>query len=430
MSEGKKTTQEPQIAAPVKHDTSDYIKMGITIFITFASCILFFFILFRFDTIVSIWRKLLNSGESIIVGLVLAYLLNPIMHFFERNMLKFLEKKVKEEKKRKKIARGVGVIGSVCVLIIFLALMIAAIVPSLISSVKGLAETLPGSVEKFLKMLKELKFGNAQVTEYLSLMIQNATDYIEDLTTTKILPQAQTYLTHITSGVISAVKSFINFIIGIIVAVYVMSIQETLAGQCKKAVYAVCKPRKGNLFIEIVRETHKIFGGFITGKLLDSLIIGVICYFGCLILKIPNTILIAVVIGVTNVIPFFGPIIGAIPCLFLVVVQSPIHALYLLIFIVVLQQVDGNIIGPKILGDSIGLSSFWVMFAILVGGGMFGFLGMLLGVPVMGVLQYIARRLINYKLRKRKLSENTQDYIKVQAVDEKTNRMVYEDFDI
>ena len=151
-----------------------------------------------------------------------------------------------------------------------------------------------------------------------------------------------------------------------------------------------------------------------------------IAYFGCLILRIPSSVLVAVIIGVTNVIPVFGPFIGAIPSLLIVVIQNPWHALYLLIFIVVLQQVDGNIIGPKILGSSTGLSTFWVMFAILIGGGMFGFLGMLLGVPTFAVIYYIVRRVVNYALRKKKLPEDTMDYTKTTGVDTKNNKLKYE----
>ena len=139
-----------------------------------------------------------------------------------------------------------------------------------------------------------------------------------------------------------------------------------------------------------------------------------IAYFGCLILRIPSSVLVAVIIGVTNVIPVFGPFIGAIPSLLIVVIQSPWHALYLLIFIVVLQQVDGNIIGPKILGSSTGLSTFWVMFAILIGGGMFGFLGMLLGVPTFAVIYYIVKRVVNYALGEKEASPRTQGIIQRQ----------------
>ena len=220
-------------------------------------------------------------------------------------------------------------------------------------------------------------------------------------------------------------KSLLNFIIGIIVAIDVMLIQDTLLGQSKKIIYAVFKPKFGNTLIHTVRKCSDIFGGFISGKLLDSLIIGLICYIGCVILRIPNALLVAVIIGVTNIIPFFGPIIGAIPAVLLVVIQSPIHALYLLIFIVVLQQVDGNIIGPKILGDSTGLSSFWVMFAILVFGGIWGFFGMLLGVPIMAVIYYIATKLVRHALQKKGLPDKTEEYVKARGVNLDTKTLRY-----
>ena len=168
-----------------------------------------------------------------------------------------------------------------------------------------------------------------------------------------------------------------------------------------------------------------MFCCFIFGKIVDSAIIGVICYVGCLILHIPDSILVAVIIGVTNIIPVFGPFIGAVPSLLLVVIQSPIHALYLLIFIIVLQQVDGNIIGPKILGNSTGLSAFWVMFAILIGGGLFGFFGMLLGVPVFAMIYYIIRRLVNHSVKKKNLPTVTDMYVNASAVDERTGQVRY-----
>ena len=263
------------------------------------------------------------------------------------------------------------------------------------------------------------------MAELASIALQNATDYIEKYATEKIMPEAQKYVTQITTGVISLVRAILNFIIGIIVMVYVMSIQETLAGQSKKIIYAVFKPRTGNIIVETIMKTNDIFGGFISGKILDSLIIGIIAYFGCIILHIPSTVLVAVIIGVTNIIPVFGPFIGAIPSLLIVVIQSPWHALYLLIFIVILQQVDGNIIGPKILGSSTGLSTFWVMFSILIGGGLFGFLGMLLGVPVFAVIYYIVRRVVNYALRKKKLPEETMQYTKTVGVDTNSNKLKY-----
>ncbi|MBO5069996.1 MAG: AI-2E family transporter, partial [Roseburia sp.] len=209
--------------------------------------------------------------------------------------------------------------------------------------------------------------------------------------------------------------------------VYVLVSKEKFAAQTKKMIYAVLKPNPANVIVETVRKSNKIFGGFISGKILDSAIIGVLAYIVLVIMKMPDPLLLAVIIGVTNVIPFFGPFIGAVPCFIIVVLNDPWQGLYFLIFILVLQQIDGNIIGPKILGDSTGLSSFWVVFAILVFGGLWGFMGMLLGVPIMAVIYYIVNRIINYFLKKRGLARETEKYTYLIRVDQNTNQMVYEE---
>ena len=410
-----------QNSHPGREEWPHLIRIGVMVFVTFAVSILFFFALYRFEGFAGIWSKLLAAAMPIIMGLVLAYLMNPVMLWLERCFKKLLSKKMKSESKLRKVSRALAITGSVIILVAIISLLIAAIVPSVIASISGLMKTLPNDVAAFINMIKNGNFGDSKIAELASTGLQNATDYIENYATEKLIPEAQKYVAQITTGVISVVRGLFNFIIGIIVMVYVMSIQETLAGQSKKIIYAVCKPKTGNIIIETIRKTNEIFGGFISGKIIDSLIIGVIAYFGCLILRIPSSVLVAVIIGVTNVIPVFGPFIGAIPSLLIVVIQSPWHALYLLIFIVVLQQVDGNIIGPKILGSSTGLSTFWVMFAILIGGGMFGFLGMLLGVPTFAV-----KRVVNYALRKKKLPEDTRDYTKTTGVDTKNNKLKYE----
>lgn len=404
---------------------TSYYKIGLTVFLTIAACIIFYFVLLRIGDFAGIIKKFLVSGQSIIIGLALAYILNPVMKKCEKMCHYFLDKRMTNQKKCKKICRALGVAGAIIFLFAILALLLAAVVPAFIKSAVHLAETLPYYVSNFISDMQKGDFGDSEAVKYLETYLTNATNFIEEWATTKLLPQAQTYLTQLTSGVISVVRGLLNFLIGIIAAIYVMSIQETLKGQSKKVIYALLKPKKGNYLIEIIREVNRIFGGFVSGKILDSAIIGVICYFGCLILRIPDAILVSVIVGVFNIIPFFGPFIGAIPSIFLVLVQSPIHAVYLLIFIIVLQQVDGNIIGPKILGNSTGLSSFWVLFAILIFGGMFGFLGMLFGVPVFAVIYYLVRQYVNYLIRKKNLTEVSEEYIKIKAVDEKTNTFIY-----
>lgn len=400
-------------------------KIGLMVFLTFACCILFFFMLLRYKGFADGWNKIVAAAQSIIIGLVLAYLLNPIMEFLETRFYKLLKDKTKTDQKAKKLSRGLGIAGAILFLLVILVLLIAAIVPSVISCIVGVVDTLPGNVQNFIKLVQSGKLGEFEVTDKIGDMLTNLVDYVENWATKTLLPEAKTYLLQITSGVINIVKAVMNFVIGIIVAAYVLMIKERLIGQSKKAIYAIFKPRQGNIIIETMHKADEIFGGFIIGKIIDSAIIGVICYVGCSILHIPDAMLVAVIVGVTNIIPVFGPFIGAIPSLLLVVVQSPWHALYLLIFIIILQQVDGNIIGPKILGSSTGLSSFWVMFAIVIGGGLFGFIGMLLGVPVFAMIYYIVQRLVDHSIRKRQLPEATDAYVDVKSVDLSTGSLVH-----
>ncbi len=418
----KDITYEQQIA---KNEWKKYGRMGISFFLTFVACVLFFFIVLRYQQFAAIIGQLIHAAQPIIMGLVIAYLINPVMKFCERHVLRLLTKKMKSEKKAKKAARIIGVTGAIVFLLAVIALMIAAIVPSVVNSITTLAETMPKHVESFTEMLEKKHIGNSKVTALLESGVDWFTTNMDELAQDLLVPTAQTYIVQITTGVISGVKTVCNFVIGIVVAIYAMMIQETLQGQSKKIVYAIFKPRYGNVIIHTVRKSSKIFGGFISGKIIDSAIIGVLCYIGCLILRMPDSMLIAVIIGVTNIIPFFGPIIGAIPTVLLVLIQDPWKALYLLIFIIFLQQLDGNVIGPKILGDSTGLSSFWVMFAILFSGSMWGFFGMLLGVPSFAVVYYIVGKAARYGVSKKHLPESTEAYIKARGVNEKTNTLRY-----
>ena len=284
---------------------------------------------------------------------------------------------------------------------------------------------MPGYVESFVKWISESGLADTEVAIFIGHTINSLTAEVENWARNEILPLAQQYISQITSGVFAVIKALLNFLIGIVAMTYVMSIEENLIGQCKKIIYATFPAKKGNLIIETIRKSHKIFGGFVIGKIIDSAIIGVIAYIGCLLLKMPSALLVAFIIGVTNVIPFFGPFIGAVPSVALVLIQSPIHALYLVIFILILQQVDGNIIGPKILGESTGLSAFWILTSISVAGGLFGFFGMLLGVPVFAVIYYIIQQILTYRMKERDLSPDTEEYIQLKEIDEKTKEMKY-----
>lgn len=422
MSEQEKNTPGEKKKS---HSWKHYFKIGTTSFLTVAACITFFFVLFRWQDISAVLGTIVKSAEPIIIGLALAYLLMPVKDFIEKPVLKFfLSKKIKEEK-AKGLARGISIAGAIIFLFIIIAILIAMMVPALVTSVVKLFDTMPGYIESFVVWIQESGLGDSTFAAFVGDAMTTVTAEVEKWAKTELLPLAQQYIAQITSGVFSVVKTVLNFIIGIIVVVYVMSIQENLVGQSKKIIYAIFPPKTGNIIIDTIRKSNKIFGGFVIGKIIDSAIIGVIAYIGCLLMGTPSAFLVAFIVGVTNVIPFFGPFIGAIPSILLVLIQSPIHGLYLAIFILILQQVDGNIIGPKILGDTTGLSSFWVLTSILVAGGLFGFFGMLLGVPVFAVIYYILQQIITNRMKKRNLSTDTQEYVELISIDENTKEMKY-----
>lgn len=407
------------------HGIKKYFSIALVVFLTFCACLVVFILLFRYEGVINAFHTLTTVLQPIIIGLVLGYLLNPVMMFVEKGVLKVLDGKLSTRRKEKKIARVVGTFSAVIFLVLVVGLLLMMMIPQLIESISGMFSSLPAQMNNFIGWINKHIRSDSALAADLENLLRNVTDYLKEWAETTVLPEVQNYITSVTSGVFSFFKVLLNVIIGIIVSVYVMMSKEKFVAQAKKVLYAVFKAPTANTIIETARMSHKIFGGFITGKLLDSAIIGLICYVVLSIMQMPYSLLVSVIVGVTNVIPFFGPFIGAVPSFIIIALASPIQGLYFLIFVVILQQVDGNIIGPKILGDSTGLTSFWVVFAIMIGGGLFGFMGMLLGVPTVAVIYYLMKKAVNHGLRKRNLSTETDDYIYLDHVDKESNAMVY-----
>ena len=423
MVEQEKTTQIEKKKA--YHSWRHYFRLGFTAFLTIAACITFFFILYRWDEISKVIGIIIESAEPVIIGLALAYLLMPVKEFIEKPVCKLLiSQKVKEEK-AKSLAKTLGIFGAIVFLLVIIGVLIMSLGPALFTSIKGLIDAMPSYVESFVKWIADSGLADTEVALFIGDAINQFTSEMKEWAKTEILPLAQQYISQITSGVLSVGKTFLNFLIGIVAMTYVMGIEETLVGQSKKIIYAIFPAKKGNIIVETIRKSNEIFGGFVIGKIIDSAIIGVIAYIGCLLMQTPSALLVAFIIGVTNVIPFFGPFIGAIPSVALVLIQSPIHALYLAIFILILQQIDGNIIGPKILGDTVGISAFWILTSISIAGGLFGFFGMLLGVPVFAVIYYVIQQIINYRMQEKHLSADTEQYVELVEIDENTKEMKY-----
>ena len=402
-----------------------YLAIGLTALIVIVLSIAVFFLIYRYHGLAANWNRLMRILQPILIGLVLAYLINPIVKFLERHLNPFLKTHMKRKDKAKKVARGVSVTGALLFVIIIIAILLNMVIPQLYSSIERMVVQLPRQVEAFMDWVEGYINEDSELSVYLEEGLNRALDYFENWAKTDFLPQTRTMLTSVTNGLISMVTFFVNVLIGMIISVYVLMGKETFVGQAKKLTYAVLPADKGNVVIEVVRKANEIFGGFISGKILDSAIIGIICFIGLYILRMPYTVLVSVIVGVTNVIPFFGPYIGAIPSTILITLTSPIQGLYFVIFIVILQQVDGNIIGPRIIGESTGLSSFWVVFAILVGGGLFGFLGMVMGVPVFATIYYVVQKLVSYILKKKGLPQETASYTDVSKVDPTTKKLDY-----
>lgn len=402
-----------------------YLAIALTAVLVICLCIVFFFLIYRYNGFAAGWKKLTAILQPIIIGIVIAYLINPIMVFFEKHLMRWIEPKMKKKAKAKKLCRGIATLGALAVFILIIVVLLVMLIPQLVESIQGVATTLPNEVQHLIDKTNKYLSSDSEAANFVEDTLIYATNYIKDWAMNDLLPKSNTYLTSITTGLINVFKVLLNIIVGLIVSVYLLFSKETFIGQFKKLIYALFKPKKANIVIQTARKSNEIFGGFISGKILDSMIIGIICYIVLLIMKMPYPVLVSVIVGVTNIIPFFGPLIGAVPSFIIIVLANPIQGLYFLIFVVILQQVDGNIIGPNILGDSTGLSPFWVIFSIMVGGGLFGFAGMLLGVPTFAVIYYIMQEILRYFLRKRDLPQDSSQYIELEKINVATNQPQY-----
>lgn len=400
----------------------NYIGMGIAAFLTFAACSIFLIVLLNLDTLFLGFSKVAGVLESIIIGIVIAYLLNPVMNFFEKKFKSLLkEPNEKAEKWMKSISIIIALLFGVSIVVAVVGMML----PQLFDSIYGFAIEMPDYMNNFTAWLLEISKDYPVFERYASEFINEFAGKINDFFTYDFIVVLTKYIKFFTSGIISAVNTALNVVVGLIVAVYVLYSKEVFAGQAKKILYAVFEPDKGNLILNTVRKSHQIFGGFIIGKIIDSVIIGILCFICLSVMNMPYTLLVSVIVGVTNVIPFFGPFIGAIPSTIIILLASPMHALYFVIFVLVLQQVDGNIIGPAILGESTGLSSFWVIFAIMLFGGIFGVVGMIIGVPTVAVVFYVIKLILDSRLNKKEYPVDTATYVDLKEIDPESRTLIY-----
>lgn len=375
--------------------------------------LLLFFFLYRFRGIGAAMKELNRILAPFIYGAVMAYLLRPICNQFERLLNRWLPRKIKRA--AAPIAVGLSLLSG---LLIIYALLIM-ILPQLYESVRNFWLSFPKKAETVILWLSERYGENEELLDYLELAYQTIYTELDSWVRNTLVPS----VTNIVSGVGMSVWKVLMFLkdllIGLIVAVYLLASRKKFKQQGVLVVRSLLKPRWADLVLEEAGYVDRVFGGFIDGKLMDSAIMGVLCYLGCLVFQFPNALLVSAIVGITNVIPFFGPFIGAIPSVILILLENPVKALWFIPFIFALQQLDGNIIGPKILGDRTGLSSFWVLFAIILFGGIWGLVGMVICVPLFAVVYDIIKRLVHRGLVKKGLTEVWEKY-KADYPDEDT----------
>ncbi len=371
--------------------------------------VLLFFFIYRLQGIGEAIDRIINILKPFIYGGVVAYLLRPACNLYSRWLSGALPQKAK------KFADPLAILLSMITGLLVIYALIIMIAPQLYHSILSLWNSLPTKIDQTIRWFTD-HFGENEVL--LEVFDTSYRAIYEKLTTwgqDTLIP----YITGIVSGLGMSVWKvlifFKDFLIGLIVAVYLLSSRKKFSRQGVMIVHSILPQRWADIVLREIAFVDRMFGGFIDGKLVDSAIIGILCYIGCILFGFPNALLVSAIVGVTNVIPFFGPFLGAIPATLLILIESPIDALWFVLFVLFLQQLDGNVIGPKILGDHTGVSSFWVLFSILLFGGLWGIVGMVVAVPLFAVLYDIARKLVRRGLDRNGCADLFDRYEQEQA---------------
>ena len=392
-----------------------YFYLMMAIFGAVSMSIVVFFLVYRFHGIGDVFHRLTEILAPFIYGGVVAYLLRPLCNFYEQQFQKLLPAKMK------KTANTLSVALSLISGILIVYALIIMIAPQLYESIVSLWRSLPDKVTQFLAWARSVFGEDEELLHLFTTSYDVVYKELESWAQTTLMPYISNIVSGFGSSVYKILKFLYNLLIGLIVACYLLASRKKFARQSVLVVRSVLKPKWADLFLNEVAFVDRMFGGFIDGKLLDSAIIGVLCYIGCAIFNFPNALLISAFVGITNVIPYFGPFIGAIPSILLILIEDPIKAIWFGIFILALQQLDGNVIGPAILGDRTGLSGFWVLFAILLFGELWGIVGMVICVPLFAVIYDVVKKLVRRGLGKKNQIQLWEQY-KADYPDEMTQK--------
>lgn len=399
-----------------------YFKWGLTAFVVLAAAIIFYYFMFHNSNIRAVFRMTINILMPIVLGLAIAYLLSPILNFVEKKLLLPAcgKLKIKESPRRNSIVRGISILVTAFLFVELIYGLIYMLVSEIVPSVESIISNFDSYTNNFIQWLNKILEDNPEFSSYVIKTVNNYSVELEKWLES-LVPNTVGLIKTVSISVLNILGVLWDFVIGFIISIYVLASKEKFSGYAKKIAFALFEQGTANTVIKNFRMTHKTFSGFIGGKIIDSIIIGILCLICTSIMKLPYAVLVSVIIGVTNVIPFFGPFLGAIPCTILIFIVDPMHPLncvYFVIFILGLQQFDGNILGPKILGNSTGLAGFWVIFAITLFGGLWGVFGMIVGVPIWAIIFAGIKSFINSRLEKKKLPSDIDKYKNLDYVDE------------
>lgn len=408
---------------PLNPKFEKYRYAGLTAFIVIAAALIINVVFDNMGVLGGIMSAVNSALFPVYIGMIIAYLLSPLVNKMDRFVfVPLIRKFTKKEFKSKEIARGCSVAAVLLLAVFVIFGLLMLVIPEVVDSIYKLISELPGYYQNVLEWGRNVFRSNPRLEEYFlnfsSVAYEKLLSWLQD----ELLPNSNKLLSVLTDGVVSAVNVLVNLFIGVIISIYLMAGKENFCAQGKKLAYSVFSIKRANGMIEVLREIHTVFAKFISGKIIDSLAVGVLTFIIMSIAGIPYTILISVLIGVTNIIPFFGQYIGIVPSAVLVFIADPVKGVIFLILIIILMQFDGNVLGPKILGDSIGLKSFWILFSILFFGSLFGLLGMICAVPVFAVIYRMVKRWCAGRLAKKQVPTETEYYEVHKKLSEKQRR--------
>lgn len=420
-----------------------YLYWGVTAFLVIAAAIVFFLGLSQIKEILDSIFSFLSILTPVLYGFVIAYILCPIATFIEKPCLRRLFYTIQDKKREKferehpgeepppktfpvrKVARVMSVAITMILALLILTGIIWVLLPQLIDTVTMLVNNMPTYVTQISDWVSQTLRNYPEVEAYVLQFTGGISDMLNNWLSTELLPQMNNIWNLISSNVMNIISVFMNLLLGFVIAIYFLNSKELFAAQFKKILYCLFKPKVATKIINSTREVNKSFGQFITGKILDSFIIGMVYVLLMSIFNMPYAVLCGVVMGIFCIIPYFGPFIGYIPCMLLLVLVDPIQCIYFTIMVVIIQNIDGNVLAPKIIGDSTGLSSFWVIFGMLVGQGLFGFVGLIIGIPLFAVVYSFTKNRVKKRLEKKDLPSDSNVYRDIDHIDDETNEPIY-----